>query len=323
MMKTKILKRTLLLVAMLLACAVQSRATDFTYDGLKYTVLTDSTCQTMAGYYGGGWYYAGNSVSGDLEIPETVYYNDKAYSVTTIGMYAFSNCTGLTEVTIPNSVTTIEPAAFYYCTGLTEVPIPNSVTSIGDSAFSGCTGLTSVTIPNSVTTIERYAFDGCTGLKSIESQAVTPPTIYSSTFSDCSVPLLAASDDYKVSDYWKYFTIIAAPYTPTGTTFEVDGLKYEIISINDLTCRLYAIDETVTGVNVVIPETVVYKNRTFTPIEITGVLIKRDSSVKSLSVPSCATSISSGIIFKSSLEKLIVNTPITTNFICASNTILR
>ena len=88
-------------------------------------------------------------------------------SVTTIGNYAFSGCTGLTSVTIPNSVTSIGSAAFYGCSGLASVTIPNSVTSIGDSAFSDCSGLTSVTIPVSVTSIEGSAFSGCTGLTSV------------------------------------------------------------------------------------------------------------------------------------------------------------
>jgi hypothetical protein len=239
-------------------------------------------------------------------------------SVTSIGYGAFWDCTGLTSVTIPNCVTSIGEWAFYGCTGLTSVTISNSVTSIGRCTFSGCTGLTSVTIPNSVTEIRDSAFAGCTGLKWIESQADTPPTIQSGTFSDYSVPLLAASDDYKTADNWKNFTTIAVTYTPTGTTFEVDGLKYDIISINDLTCRLYALDESVTGENVVIPETVEYKNRIFTPIEIKGVLAKSESSVKSISIPSNTTTISNGIIFCSTLENLTINVPITTSFAYAS-----
>jgi hypothetical protein len=320
MMKTKILKRTLLLVAMLLACAVQSRATDFTYNGLTYTILTDSTCETKAGSHSDAdeW-FAGNSVSGDLIIPETVYYNGNAYSVTKIGGYAFCGCTGLTEVIIPNSVTEISLGAFDGCSGLTEVTFPNSVTTIGDYAFSSCTGLTKVAIGSAVTSIGKSAFASCAGLKWIESQAVTPPTIQSDTFSDYSVPLLAASDDYKTDYYWKKFTTIAVQYTPMGTTFEVDGLKYEIISISDLTCRLYAIDETVTGENVVIPESVVYKNRTFRPIEIKGVLRKGLTSVKSVSIPSCTTTISPYLFLMTSLEKLTINVPISNILAYGSN----
>ena len=51
---------------------------------------------------------------------------------------------GCKTTIIPNSVTSIGDYAFYNCSGLTSVTIPNSVTSIGYSAFRGCSGLTSV-----------------------------------------------------------------------------------------------------------------------------------------------------------------------------------
>ena len=120
---------------------------------------------------------------------------------------AFSDCTGLTSVTIPNSVTSIGDYAFGGCFGLTSITIPNSVTSIGNQVFRYCTlnkpvyndhvfvylphdysgafaihrgtkhiagwafyyckSLTSITIPNSVTTIGDLAFECCTGLTSV------------------------------------------------------------------------------------------------------------------------------------------------------------
>ncbi len=88
-------------------------------------------------------------------------------SVTTVGEYAFSDCSSLTSVTIPDSVTTIGRYAFYDCYSLTSVTIPDSVTTIGDNAFYWCSSLTSVTIPDSVTTIGDYAFDGCSSLTSV------------------------------------------------------------------------------------------------------------------------------------------------------------
>ena len=102
--------------------------------------------------------YKGNGPTGTLSIKE---------GTRLIGDYAFSGCSGLTSVTIPNSVTSIGNSAIYGCSGLTSVTIPNSVTSIGKSAFYGCSGLTSVTIPNSVTTIGSSAFRECTGLTSV------------------------------------------------------------------------------------------------------------------------------------------------------------
>ena len=88
-------------------------------------------------------------------------------SVTSIGNYAFYDCTGLTSITIPDSVTHIGDYAFSYCTGLTSVIIGNNVTSIGGGAFRDCTGLTSITIPDSVTSIGFSAFRGCSSLESI------------------------------------------------------------------------------------------------------------------------------------------------------------
>ena len=86
----------------------------------------------------------------------------------TVGIVgAFSDCSGLTSITIPNSVTTIGLGAFYNCSGLTSLTIPNSVTNIGTSAFRGCSGLTSITIPSSVTSIGDGAFYGCSGLTAI------------------------------------------------------------------------------------------------------------------------------------------------------------
>ena len=87
--------------------------------------------------------------------------------VTSIGAYAFYNCSSLTNITIPNSVTSISSYAFYDCKSLTSITIPNRVTSIGDYAFSYCSRLTSITIPNSVTSIGDYAFYNCSSLTSV------------------------------------------------------------------------------------------------------------------------------------------------------------
>jgi hypothetical protein len=96
--------------------------------------------------------------SGAYAIPE---------SVTSIGDYAFSDCTSLASVTIPGSVTSTGYEAFWGCTSLTSITIPDGVTSIGQGAFATCTNLTSITIPSSVTSIGDYAFSDCTSLTSI------------------------------------------------------------------------------------------------------------------------------------------------------------
>ena len=108
-----------------------------------------------------------NGYSGDVSIPETVEYKGSPYLVTDIGYNAFSYCTNLTSITIPNSVSYIGDGAFVECTGLSSITIPNSVSYIGDWAFYGCTGLSSITIPNSVVHIGQCAFEECSGLSSV------------------------------------------------------------------------------------------------------------------------------------------------------------
>jgi hypothetical protein len=88
----------------------------------------------------------------------------------------------LEKIVLPNSVTSIGRFAFSGCTGLTSISIPNSVTSIGGLAFHGCSGLTSITIGESVVSIGGGTFLGCSGLASIYLKSKTPPDITADTF---------------------------------------------------------------------------------------------------------------------------------------------
>ena len=78
--------------------------------------------------------------------------------VTSIGDWAFSDCSSLTSITIPDGVTSIGEDAFFGCSSLTNITIPDGVTSIGNSAFWFCSSLTSITIPDGVTSINAGAF---------------------------------------------------------------------------------------------------------------------------------------------------------------------
>lgn len=86
--------------------------------------------------------------------------------VTSIGNYAFYDCTNLVSATIPEGVTRIGERAFSYCGNLTSVNIPNGVTYIGFWAFSNCRNLTNVTIPASATRFSESAFVYCDKLTS-------------------------------------------------------------------------------------------------------------------------------------------------------------
>ena len=169
----------------------------------SYTSITKITMPGTASIGGNAFYNVTNVeevvLTGEGEMPDysstysyTPWYQsrDKIQKITiedgitSIGNYAFANCTGLTEITIPSGVTSIGNYAFNGCTGITSITIPESVTSIGSSAFRGCIGLTEIEIPSSVTSIAGEVFYGCIGLTEIEiPSSVT--SIGSSAFRGC------------------------------------------------------------------------------------------------------------------------------------------
>ena len=132
----------------------------------NYDSINNSIIITYPGDSYPFWSYY-SKPTGHLVIPDSIIHNGITYPVTSIGRDAFSQCTNLTSITIPNTVTKIEYGAISGCSGLTSVTIPNSVKTIGVSAFSRCTGLTSVTIGRGVDSIGNYAFKYCGFIDSI------------------------------------------------------------------------------------------------------------------------------------------------------------
>ncbi len=87
--------------------------------------------------------------------------------ITDIGEHAFQSCRSLTEITVPNSITTLNAYTFAYCNGLTKIDMGTSITSIGEYAFLGCSSLPEVTIPDQVESMGANAFYNCTGLEQV------------------------------------------------------------------------------------------------------------------------------------------------------------
>jgi hypothetical protein len=123
---------TVLVMLMLPLGAV---ADDFTVDGVHYSMLSEAlTVEVIAPSSG--------KYTGDIIIPESVIYNDEPYQVLAIGDNAFKGAKGVTSVTLPLvGITSIGKYAFNDCTGLTEFALPASITSIGNNAFFYCDNL--------------------------------------------------------------------------------------------------------------------------------------------------------------------------------------
>ncbi len=216
-------------VIFFLAFSPAAWAYDFEADGIYYTILSSDEVEVTSGR---------EDYSGKVTIPATVTNEGVEYRVTAIGNGAFSWCTGLTSVTIPESVTTIGESAFEVCSGLTSVTIPESVTTIGDWAFGNCTGLTSVTIPNSVTSIGDWAFGNCTGLTSVTAYNPEPVDIDDAfervDCANCTLYVPAESVGlYKAAPYWSEFgTILPIDESSAITEIQQDNADGHVTVYN-------------------------------------------------------------------------------------------
>ena len=196
-------------------------------------------------------------------------------SVTSIGDYAFADCTGLTSVTIPNSVTSIGEWAFNGCSGLTSpvynahvfafmptaysgaYTIPDGIESIAGGAFSDCTGLTSVTIGNSVTSIGFSAFCDCSGLTSVTiGNSVT--SIGYSAFARCTglTSVTIPNSVTSIGDQAFYYCSgLTAIYVPCGEMERFKQMLNNDSRINDHAPLPYTITINEEHGNVTYPQT--------------------------------------------------------------------
>ena len=132
--------------------------------GLFYEVLKDNNSQVQIVSYGN---YI-SALENSLEIPSQVAdENNNYYTVVSIGERAFSGCSNLTNVFIPDSIKNINAKAFLNCTNLETVTVSENIT-INDQAFSGCSKLSTLKIKmnnnGQISPIPVYdidVFNGC------------------------------------------------------------------------------------------------------------------------------------------------------------------
>ncbi len=114
-------------------------------------------------------------------------------------------------------LTSIRGYAFSCCSSLESITIPDNVTSIKVFAFSNCSSLTNITIPDTVTEIEESAFSNCSSLTSVYCKATTPPTLNSNSFYSIAasakiyVPT-ASVNAYKTATGWSEYADMIIGY---------------------------------------------------------------------------------------------------------------
>ena len=151
------------------------------------------------------------SLAHDFEV-DGIYYNINGNEVTVT--YKGTMSSG-TSIFLRDGTIGIADGAFSGCTGMIGIDIPNSVETIGEQAFQGCTGLTSVTIGSGVTVIGTKAFNYCNALENVKCISTVPPAMASSDcFSTAAynrATLLVPRqqiETYQAADYWYKFTHI-------------------------------------------------------------------------------------------------------------------
>ncbi|MBQ7383070.1 MAG: leucine-rich repeat domain-containing protein [Paludibacteraceae bacterium] len=140
-------------------------------------------------------------------------------SVTMIPGSLCKNMKLLTNITIPESVTSIGTYAFSFCTGLSSFTFPEGVKTVATSVLEGCNALETVRIPSSVTSINQDAFYGCSALQGIYNYAFTPQTITEREVNSVNkqtcilyVPI-DYIDLYKAKEVWRDFLNIVGVKT--------------------------------------------------------------------------------------------------------------
>lgn len=115
----------------------------------------------------------------DVAIKKAVIEDDVAF----IGTSAFSNCSNLQTVVLPESASVVQQFAFYNCSRLENIDLSHFRT-IEESAFFGCTSLTDVDLSYSVE-VGKRAFANCVNLNNVVFHAIMS-TIFEEAFCNCS-----------------------------------------------------------------------------------------------------------------------------------------
>ena len=128
-----------------------------TWDGYQVTEIRGALIEDLTVFLDYAAFY-GNKHVERVVIPE---------GVTTIGAYAFKNCSSLKSIVLPKTLLSIGDDAFSGCSSLETIDIPDNVTSIGDGTFKECVSLNTVSIGRSVSIIDTAAFSYCDSLTTI------------------------------------------------------------------------------------------------------------------------------------------------------------
>lgn len=100
-----------------------------------------------------------------------------------------------------------------------------------------------------------------------------------------------------------FITMLISSITSYAYDFEVDGIRYNILSREKLTVSVAADDNTCSG-DIVIPSTVTYGGYTFSVIEISDYFLFNNSNVSSITIQEGVRKIGNCAIFNQSYRSI-------------------
>ncbi len=273
----------------------------FKKDGIFCTIISVEDKTVEVTFKGETYNEVSDEYSGEVIVPQTVNYEDIDFRVVGIGLSAFDQCSAVTSVVLPNSIT-----------------------YIGAGAFNG-TSISSITLPASVTTVDGYAFYNCRSLVSIIFEGSTPPTAKDASFNTYETTVLVvpvgAKSAYQSADVWKNFATIleeGESVIKDGDKFEKDGMFYTILSVEDKTVEVTfkggkydEVNDEYSG-EVVVPQTVNYKDIDFMVVGIGASAFARCSAVTSVVLPNSITNIGAGAFNGTSISSITLPASVTT-----------
>lgn len=153
--------------------------------------------------------------------------------------YAFSGCASLERVSLPGDLGYVPDGAFAGCASLEEIIIPQTVEYVGIRAFADCVKLRSVDFPESNKRIGARAFKGCSMLKEVVCNRGTT-AIGDGAFSYCSsLKLLVLPEKASVGDGILYgsddVTLCAGKTSEALRNAKLEGTKSVVLKENALT----------------------------------------------------------------------------------------
>lgn len=188
---------------------------------------------------GNGAFYSSALISADLSPCKVL---------KQLGSWAFSNCSSLKSVILPEELETIGKGAFFDCTAMSDLTLPETVEELSDYALKGSSEICELTLPSATNNIGDLAMSGMTSLKSIDARSTqSVPRLGENVWDGLATNLIALhvtrdmAEDYRSASQWQNFDIVMTSCVDKNCydrgkdiSATIEGSNLLVRSVNDI-----------------------------------------------------------------------------------------